>query len=72
MATNCFWDALLFELPKLPTDYHWHLFANTSLPAPDDIREPGQETPLEENQQSFLVGGRAVAILIGRPRSPAS
>ncbi|WP_374682354.1 glycogen-debranching protein, partial [Accumulibacter sp.] len=71
MAINSFWDALPFELPELPNRYHWHLFANTSLPAPDDIREPGEEIPLQENLQSFLVGGRAVAILIGRPRLPA-
>ncbi|WP_291986922.1 glycogen debranching protein GlgX [Candidatus Accumulibacter sp. ACC007] len=71
MAINSFWDALPFELPELPSGYHWHLFANTSLAAPDDIREPGEEIPLQENLQSFLVGGRAVAILIGRPRLPA-
>ncbi len=68
MAINCYWDALPFELPELPVNYHWYLFANTGLPAPDDIREPGQEAELEENLPSFLVGGRAVVILIGRPR----
>jgi isoamylase len=71
MAINSFWDALPFELPELPTDYHWHLFANTSLPAPGDIQEPGQEIPLQENLRSFLVGGRAVVILVGRPRPQA-
>jgi len=67
MALNGYWDALPFELPELPVNYRWHLFANTALPAPHDIYEPGHETPLEPYQHSFLVGGRAVVILIGRP-----
>ena len=67
MALNSYWDALPFELPELPINYRWHLFANTALPAPHDIYEPGHEAPLEQSQHNFLVGGRAIVILIGRP-----
>jgi len=67
MALNAYWDALPFQLPELPINYRWHLFANTALASPHDIYEPGHEIPLEPYQDSFLVGGRAVVILVGRP-----
>ena len=67
MALNAYWDALPFQLPELPINYRWHLFANTALASPHDIYEPGHEPPLEPYQNSFLVGGRAVVILVGRP-----
>ncbi|MDG4596838.1 MAG: glycogen debranching protein GlgX [Candidatus Contendobacter sp.] len=67
MALNAYWDALPFQLPELPINYRWHLFANTALSSPHDIYEPGHEIPLEPYQDSFLVGGRAVVVLVGRP-----
>ncbi len=67
MALNAYWDALPFQLPELPINYRWHLFANTALASPYDIYEPGHEIPLEPYQDRFLVGGRAVVILVGRP-----
>jgi glycogen operon protein len=65
VAMNMYWDALPFQLPGLPPGKRWHIFANTSAPSPQDSWEVGQE-PLLEDQGSFLLGGRAVAILVGR------
>jgi len=62
---NMHWDALPFELPGLRDGMKWHLFANTSMPAPHDVSEPGTEPPLED-QFSFLAGGRSVVILVGK------
>jgi glycogen operon protein len=43
----------------------WHRFADTGLPAPEDICEPGQEKPLEV-QKSYAARERSIAILIGK------
>ena len=65
VAMNMHWDALSFEIPHLPEGLKWHVFANTSAPSPEDVWEPGSE-PSIESQQNFLVGGRSVAILVGK------
>ncbi|UCH24833.1 MAG: glycogen debranching protein GlgX [Trueperaceae bacterium] len=65
VAMNMHWDALPFELPSPPDNLSWHLSTNTSMPAPQDIYEPGTEPPFE-NSSSFLVGGRSVAILVAK------
>jgi isoamylase len=65
VAANMYWDALPFELPGLPADMKWHVFANTGLDSPQDCWKPGSE-PVLEDQYNFLVGGRSVAILVGR------
>jgi glycogen operon protein len=44
---------------------YWHVFANTTMAAPEDIWEPGQE-PLLADQQHFLAGPRSVVILVGK------
>ena len=67
VAANSYWEALPFELPGLPGGYAWHVAVNTSVPAPQDAFEPGNEPPLE-NQREFLVGGRSVAVLVGRTK----
>jgi glycogen operon protein len=59
------WEAHLFELPELPQRMQWHVFANTIMPPPKDIRKPGSE-PLLEDQQRFLVGPRSVVILVSK------
>jgi glycogen operon protein len=66
VAMNMYWDALPFEIPGLPAGSKWHVFANTSAPPPQDAWEPGNE-PLLEDQERFLVGGRSVVILVGKP-----
>ena len=39
----------------------WLLVANTSLPSPQDIADPGTEHPLQSPE--YLVGGRSVVVL---------
>ncbi len=65
VAMNMHWESHAFELPRLPARTRWHVFANTSMPAPEDIYTPGQELLLT-NQRQILVGARAVMILVGR------
>ena len=65
VAVNMYWDALPFELPEPPDGRLWYLSVNTSMPASEDIFEPGCE-PLLQDQGSVLVGGRSVVVLVGR------
>jgi len=65
VAMNMYWEALDFELPRLPEGMRWHVFVNTSMPSPEDINEIGKE-PVLENQYNFLVGPRSVIVLVGR------
>jgi glycogen operon protein len=65
VALNMYWDALPFELPKLPFGLAWHMAVNTSMPSPQDVFEPGQE-PLLGDQSHVLVGGRSVTVLVGK------
>jgi isoamylase len=64
-AFNMHWECLSFEVPLLPPGLRWHVFANTAAEPPADAWEPGHE-PEVENPGSFLMGGRSVAILVGR------
>jgi len=64
-AVNSHYDALPFELPNLPSDRRWCVFANTSMHAPEDICSPGEETLLD-NQAEALVGGRSIVVLVGK------
>jgi isoamylase len=65
VALNMYWDALPFELPKLPFGMKWHIAVNTSMPTPHDIYEPGSE-PVIGDQSHVLVGGRSVTVLVGK------
>ena len=64
VAINMHWEALPFELPALPQGMSWHIFANTSMPSPQDIWEPGSEP--EVGNSDLIIGGRSIAILVGR------
>jgi isoamylase len=64
VAMNTHWESLDFELPSPPAG-KWHVAANTALLSPDDICEPGRETPLTD-QAKICVGGRSIIILIAR------
>jgi len=66
VAMNPYWEPLRFELPPLPEGATWRVFANTGMPSPEDVWEPGSE-PEVEDRTGFLVGDRSVAILVGRP-----
>jgi glycogen operon protein len=65
VAVNMYWDALPFQLPRLPLGMRWHMSVNTSMPSPEDIHEPGQEALLGD-QTHVLVGGRSVIVLVGK------
>jgi glycogen operon protein len=62
---NMYYEPLSFGLPVLPKKMLWHRFADTSLSAPDDICEPGQEKPIEV-QKSYAIRERSIAILLGK------
>ncbi|GGR03826.1 glycogen debranching protein GlgX [Deinococcus ruber] len=66
VAFNTSWDTQGFELPPLPGGERWHVFANTSMPSPEDICAPGEEWLLEE-QAYVLLGPRSSVILVGKP-----
>ena len=65
VAMNMHWQRHNFELPRLPAGLRWRRFIDTSLPAPADIAEPGEE-PLLPGQGSVLLGPRSVVVLVGR------
>jgi len=65
VAMNMYWEALPFELPRLPDRTRWRVFANTGMPSPEDAFDPGRE-PEVPDQAGCLVGGRSVVILVGR------
>lgn len=67
VAMNMYWEGLWFELPELPSRWHWRVFVNTGLPSPEDIYEPDFE-PRLKNQKQVLLGPRSVVILVARQR----
>jgi glycogen operon protein len=65
VAMNMHWQAQWFELPGLPMNQNWHVFANTGCSSPEDCFEPGTEPKLD-NQSGLLLGDRSVVILIAK------
>jgi hypothetical protein len=65
-TTNDLFGFLPFELPRLPHESRWRVFANTGMPSPEDAFDPGSEPELAD-QAGCIVGGRSVVILVGRP-----
>ena len=65
VAMNMHWENLDFELPILAGQMPWHVVANTSMPAPEDIWEPGNEPTLAD-QTHFKVAGRSIVVLIAK------
>ncbi len=65
VAMNMHDEPLEFELPAPSAGQRWHLFANTSLPAPGDIAEPGAE-PVLEDQERVTLGDRAILVLVSK------
>jgi glycogen operon protein len=62
---NMHWDRHAFQLPRLPKGRKWRRFVDTALPAPHEIREPGKERLLPDQDQ-YAIGARSVIILVGR------
>ena len=65
VAMNMHWEMHGFELPGLPQNKSWHVFANTDMSPPYDIVELGKEVQFE-NQGEILVGSRSMVILVGK------
>jgi glycogen operon protein len=65
VALNTHWDALPCELPGLPEGRSWHVAVNTGAPEAEDSWDLGCEPRLAD-QGNFTLGGRSVAILVGR------
>lgn len=70
VALNGHWETHGFELPQLPDGHAWHVFANTGMPAPDDVHDVGHEPRLHDPSH-VLLGPRSVMILVGRPPTTA-
>ncbi|MEI6381787.1 MAG: glycogen debranching protein GlgX [Cyanobacteriota bacterium ELA615] len=64
VAMNMHWETQWFEIPGLPSQKQWKIFANTGANSPEDSWEPGTE-PLLENQNGLLLRDRSVVILVG-------
>ncbi len=64
-AFNMYHEPLDFTLPVLPKGAEWYRFADTSLPSPEDIADPGSETRLGAIKQ-LAITDRSTVILIGR------
>jgi glycogen operon protein len=65
VGMNMHWEALTFEIPQLPDDKQWHLFADTGLTSAQKSWKPGTEAVLE-NQFEQKLCDRSVLILVGR------
>jgi glycogen operon protein len=65
VAMSSHWGGLWFELPKPPAGTSWHVFANTGMPLPQDICEPGRE-PRLDNQDRFMLGPRSFVVLVAK------
>jgi len=48
----------------LPEGMHWYVSANTDMPAGSDFYPVNNEPELQD--QNFILGSRAVIILVGR------
>jgi isoamylase len=68
VAANSHWEGQTLELPALPPELTWHLFADTGEQSPRDVNEPGHEPPLAE-QRHVTLGPRSVIVLVARPTS---
>ena len=61
---NMFWEPLDMEIPTIP-GRSWFKSVDTSLPTPNDIADPGHETPF--NNPTCRVNPRSIVVLINKP-----
>jgi glycogen operon protein len=66
VAINMHWEEHVFGLPHPPDGLRWHVFSNTGAASPDDIWTPGEE-PVVADETHFVLGPRAVAVLVSHP-----
>ena len=64
LMLNAWFRPLEFRLPPPSTAARgdWKRLIDTSLPSPDDIAEPGLETPV--GQDTYTVEARSLVLLI--------
>jgi glycogen operon protein len=55
----------LFAVAPPPPGKRWMRMADTSMPSPRDIAEPGSEAPLEDSK-SYMVKNRSIVIFISK------
>jgi isoamylase len=60
---NMYWDNLDFELPTVP-GRSWFRAMDTSQASPNDIADPGKESPAPGS--SYTVRGRSIVVLVNR------
>ena len=65
VCLNAHWEGHAFELPRARRGRRWLRFADTSLPSPDDLSEPGREVELKD-QNKYAVDSRSIVVLVGR------
>ena len=65
LISNAHWEPHEFELP-VAAGWRWVRVVDTSLEAPNDIAEPGQEQALP-NQRRYTAGPRSSVVLMGLP-----
>lgn len=65
VAMNMHWGSHVFEIPRLPEGWFWHIFADTGASSPDDVFVPGEEPRLKEQDQ-LLMYPRSVVVLVGK------
>ena len=66
VAMNMYWDGLPFRLPDPGAGMNWTVAVNTSMPAPDDIAEPGQAPPIRGGE--IIAGPRSIVVLVAAPQ----
>lgn len=64
MGINMHWEMKGFELPKIPDDKKWYIFANTDMQKGMDIYD--EANILIENQNEILISPRSIIIAVGK------
>ncbi len=63
IAVNSCWEPITFELPESAGSRKWLRVVDTALQSPQDIKEEGKESVLD-NQNTYEVEPRSVVVLI--------
>jgi len=62
---NMYYKPLTFALPVLPRGLSWHRFVDTSFATPEDIRDPDDITPMD-NQKQYTLKEWSGIVLVGK------
>jgi isoamylase len=64
---NAYWEALIFELPKLKRGESWHRLVDTSLPSPEDICDRDSAVRIKTNVSTYKADARSAVVLMSMP-----